>query len=113
MASQVDFVIEQGSTFARTITITKNGSVLNLTGYTVTWQIRSKPQTTTGLVSLVGGSGITLGGPQGTVTILLDAATTVALSFVSAVHELKLVDPDGNVLPRLRGSVRLTPYINR
>lgn len=113
MANHWDIEIEQGSTFARTLTITKNGSVLNLTNYTALWQIRTSQQAVTALVELTQASGLTLGGTAGTITLLLSSTATGLLAFIWAVHELRLTDPDGNVLPRLRGNVRLTPYIAR
>lgn len=111
MANHWDFAIEQGSTFVRTLTITRNGRTLDLTGYRALWQFRPSIQSQTVIIQLTNVSGLTLGGVAGTILMLITASATDAITSYAGVHELRLTDATGAILPRLRGRFWLVPKI--
>jgi hypothetical protein len=105
-----DIEIEQGTTFARTIAITLDGGVVVLTGFDALWQLRSESGDL--IISLTDTDGLTLHNTLGTIELVIDSADTALFSFTTAVHDLKLTDPSGNVLPRLRGTARLVEAVS-
>lgn len=106
-AGTYDFIIEQGSTFTRTITYTDSaGEAIDLTGYTARMQIRETKESNSVLAELTTeNSGITIVGATGTITLLITAAVTAKMSFSKAYYDLELID--GAVVTRLiEGTVK-------
>lgn len=103
---------DQGSTFQRVITVTQAVSgdtyePVDLTGYSARMQIRKKFGGTL-LIELTSDEdgGITLGGPEGTVTIDMTAEQTAEITR-SGVYDLELVI-GSTVTKMLRGQFILT-----
>ena len=97
------FVCEQGATFSRTVTVSLSGVALNLTGYTARMKVRPSVGSASTLLSLTSGAELTLGGVAGTITILVSATATAALSPVFGVYDLEIVDSGGFVRRILEG----------
>jgi hypothetical protein len=57
--------------------------------------------------------GLTLGGVDGTVTLYMSHTDTAALGFVSAVYDLELVLPDGDVIKLVSGKIALVKEVSR
>ena len=76
-------------------------------------QVRETHLSTTTLVSLVDGSGLTLGGKAGTVNVFIAAATTASFNPITYVYDLELVSPDGKVTRIVEGTFRVTPEVTR
>lgn len=115
-AGKYDFTIEQGAKFTRVFTWKDSaGTPINLTGYTAAMQIRKDIEATATLVSLTSGSGITLGGALGTITVEILATATAAYSFRSGVYDLELY-PAGNAANAVRlleGAVTVSREVTR
>ena len=112
-AAQYDLVIEQGTTFARTVTVKENGGVKNLTGYVARAQIRRSHDSTAILQTIA----VTITDAiNGTVTLGITAALTAALSpDQSAVWDMEIDDQAGTpVVTRvLEGRVEIRPEVTR
>ena len=107
-AGKLNIVIEQGTTFNPVLTYKdENDSPIDLTGYDARMHIRSKRTSTTTIHELTVGSGITLGGVAGTISLLINDTDTAAFSFTSAVYDLELISSGGVVTRLLEGSVSL------
>lgn len=107
-AGVYDITIEQGATFALTLTWLDTDGVtpINLTGYTARMKIK-KSVGGTEIASLTNASGITLGGVAGTIAILIADTATAAYTFKRAVYDLELVN--GSTVTRLiEGNVILS-----
>lgn len=106
--------VYQGATFSRVFTWKDGaGSLINLTGYTARLQARSSVDSTSTLCSLTSAGGdITLGGAAGTITVVMSAATTAAIT-QSGVYDLELIDGSGNVTRLLEGVFRLIREVTR
>lgn len=114
-ATTQDLTIEQGATFDDTWTWTdSNGDPVNLTGYTARAQVRSQVTSSSTVVSVTSGNGLTLGGVAGTIRMQLSAATTAALTApFSGVWDLE-VESSGGVVTRLfSGTVTVTAEVTR
>jgi hypothetical protein len=84
-----------------------------LAGYTARMQLRSSLASATVIQELTtSNGGITIDTTYNTITILLTAAQTTALSFTTAVYALELVSGT-EVVPFCTGSLTLVPEITR
>ena len=84
--------------------------VTNLTNYTATLVVKDKPGDTTPVLTLTTGSGITLGGTAGTITILQSATQTQAYTWVSGEYRLTITAPGGDTVPLLYGTINIDKF---
>jgi hypothetical protein len=115
LGNSFDLTINQGATFELTITWKDSaGTAINLTGYSARMQVRETYSSTSSVVSLTNGSGITLGGSAGTIAIVISATTTAGLTApFSGVYDLELVSAAGVVTRLLQGAATVTPEVTR
>ena len=107
---------EQGATFRRVLTWKDaDGVAQNLTGYTARMQVRDTVDDTAGAVlSLTTENGrISLGGVAGTVTLLVDATTTAALTPEQYVYDLEVVSSTGFVTRLVQGTFIVSGEVTR
>lgn len=118
-----DLSIEQGATFRLSFTWSTSagvdgsgvpiaGTPYDLTDCTARMQIR-KSYTSPALVSLASGDGITLGGPAGTVEITVSDERTDALNVKTALYDLEIEFPSGDVYRVLEGAVTVSPNVTK
>lgn len=87
---------------------------VDLTSFTARMMIRGSIDDTDPLVTLTTeNGGITLGSADGTITLLITATATAALTFDTAVYDLELVDGSGVVTRLLSGNVTLSKEVTR
>ena len=113
-AGVLHITIEQGTTFNPVMTWKdENGDAINLTGYSARMQIRADIDDAVIIhESTTENLEIALGGTAGTITFNIDAATTEAFTFDTAVYDLELVN--GPIVNRLlRGDVILSKEVTR
>ena len=113
MATIKNLVIDQGTTFSLTVTVSDaNVNPLNLTGYTVRAQMRkSYGATSYTAFAVIVGSPPT----AGEVIISLTAAQTTGLKAGRYVYDIEIVSPapDSVVSRVLEGIVTITPEVTR
>jgi Na+/serine symporter len=109
----VNFVCPQGSTFRRTLTYSLDEVPVNLTGYSSRLQVREDYYSTDLVVSLVSGSGITMGGSAGTIDILISASVTSEFPTGTHVYDLEIVSPSNIVDRLIEGTFNVTPEVTR
>jgi len=109
----VNFVCPQGSTFRRTLTYTLDEVPVNLTGYSSRLQVREAYYSTDPVVSLVSGSGITMGGSAGTINILISASVTSQFPTGTHVYDLEIISPSNIVDRLIEGTFNVTPEVTR
>lgn len=103
-----NFTIYKGTTFTRVFTYRDAaGALVNLTGYTASFIAKPSANYGTNTISLTSGSGITLGGAAGTITVVIDAATTTALNDDALIYSLKLTT-GGVVTALLKGAITVS-----
>jgi hypothetical protein len=106
-----NFTIWRGGTWRESLTLydgtTNADPPRDLTGYDASMRVEGSDGTDLfTLTTTPSPSGsITLGGTAGTVTLLIDAATTAALTWTAARYELFLIDPVSEVQPLLWGGL--------
>ena len=115
LGNRYDLEIKQGATLSLTATWKDSaGTAVNLTGYTARMQVRSTYDSSTTILSLTNGSGITLGGAAGTIAITASATVTAALTAPwSGVWDLELVSGGGEVTRLLEGAASVSPEVTR
>lgn len=108
MARKANLVVDQGSTFTTTITLTDDdGTILNLTGYTGAGQIR-KWYTSTNAVSF----SVAIAPTSGEVTLQLSATTTANMAAGRYVYDVELTT--GSTVSRvLEGLITVTPEVTK
>jgi hypothetical protein len=115
LGNTFNITINQGATFELTITWKDSaGTAINLTGYTARMQVRETYSSTTPIVSLTNGAGITLGGAAGTIAIVISATTTAALAApFSGVYDLEIVSAGGVVTRLVQGTATVSAEVTR
>lgn len=113
MAGRHNIVAEQGSTFTFNFTVKTNGVAWNLTSYTARMQVRPTVESTTTLLSLTTGSGITLGGALGTVAITATATQMAAIQSGKHVYDVELVSAGGVVTRIIEGKFIVKAEVTR
>ena len=108
-----DFVAPQGIPFDHIITKLVQGSPLDLTGYTAKMQVRRSVNDPDAVLTLTDGDGLTLGGPDGTVTIHIDASALTNLPYRTYVYDLEVYSPDAVPTRLVRGDFTVTPEVTR
>ena len=113
-AATVNLAIEQGATFVKSLLWQAGDPLapLNLTGYTARMQIRPSVGSYEVLLELTSSAGIALGGAAGTIVITITAAQTAAMTKLSGVYDLEMIN--GAVVTRLaQGTVTVSPEVTR
>jgi hypothetical protein len=113
MAGSYDFTIEQGATFNLLMTWKIDNIAVNLTNYTARLQARIDVDETDTILSLTTGSGITLGGAAGTITLDQSAAQTAVLPKGEYVYDLELQSSSGVVTRLLQGELNISAEVTR
>jgi len=86
----------------------------NLTSYTARMQFRANVNATAILLELTESDGITLGGVEGTIDVVLTDAQTTAFPKNTAVWNIELVAPGpGDVTRFDEGTIEFSPDVNR
>ena len=112
-AGTLDFTIEQGATFNLLLTWKINDVPVNLTGYTARLQARVDVEDTETVLSLTTGSGITLGGALGTISLDRTATQTTLLPAGTYVYDLELIAGSGTVTRLVQGELLLSAEVTR
>jgi len=87
---------------------------VDLTGCSALMHVRASVGAPAVLLELSTTNGrIALGGEAGTITLALSAAETAALTFASAVYDLEITHPGGQVRRLLQGAVAVSPEVTR
>jgi Na+/serine symporter len=119
-ANQYTLEVQQGATktFVATMNQPGTSTPVNLTSYTAAMKIRPSWDSATVSLSLTNGSGITLGGALGTITVTLTAAQTAALGGTivrnaAYVYDLEVTSAGGEVTKVARGTCLIYPEATR
>jgi len=109
----LDLECWQGANFDYELTWTVGGSAVNLTGYSSRMQVRQYADSTATVLSLVNGTGITLGGTAGTIALSAVATATSAIEAGQYVYDLELVSGAGYVTRLVEGSFVVYAEVTR
>lgn len=111
--------IEQDATYNQTITVSVNGSPLNITGYTSLFTINySLTSGATGSFSIRNtwstNGWILNGGNTGVFTLLIPASTTKTFQWQSGTYDMQYQTADGQTTTRLiQGGINCNPAISQ
>jgi hypothetical protein len=109
----LDLDCYQGANFDYVLTWTVAGSAVNLTGYSSRMQVRQYADSTATVLSLVNGTGITLGGTAGTIALAAVATATSAVEAGQYVYDLELVSGAGYVTRLVEGNFVVYAEVTR
>lgn len=110
MATVSNLYVDQGTDFSAIITLkNQDGSVLNLTGFTVASQFRKSYQSSSATNFTV----TIFSAEQGKIRMQLPAATTSALLPGRYLYDVEITSPTNERKRALEGIVVLTPEITR
>ena len=112
MASILNQVIDQGSTYSKSITIyeTDGTTIQNLTGYTATSQLR-KNYTSTAYTTIL--ATIQTPATNGVIVISLTAVQTAALKSGRYVYDLQITAADSTVIRVIEGVITIRPEVTK
>lgn len=110
----LNLTFPQGATWSLALTWNDDGGdPINLTGYTARMHVRKSYDAATTVVALTSGSGITLGGAAGTITLSVSATTTGGVPASTYVYDLELESGGGQVTRLVEGTLTVTPEVTR
>ena len=109
----LDLNCYQGANFDYQLTWTVAGSAVNVTGYSARMQVRQYAESTAVALSLVNGTGITLGGTAGTIALSAEATATSAIEAGQYVYDLELVSGAGYVTRLVQGTFTVSEEVTR
>ena len=109
-AGTYNFIIEQGATFSRQLTVKENSSALNLTGYSVASLMRSTHDSST----VAGTFTCTISSATGgIINMTMTPAVTGAIEEGMYVYDLEIVSGSGTITRLIEGEVTVTPEVTR
>lgn len=112
---KLNLVAYQGASWDYTLTWLAGGTPVNLTSYTARMQVRETYDSTSTILSLTSGTGITLGGTAG--TIYLEASATTTAGFDGTPNKQYIYDlelENAGVVTRLvEGTFTVNPEVTR
>ena len=109
-AGTYNFIIDQGATFTRKLTVKENNAVMDLTGYSVASKMRSTHDSST----VVGTFTCTISsGTGGIITVSMPSSTTAAIEEAIYVYDLEITSGAGIVTRLLQGQITVNPEVNR
>jgi hypothetical protein len=106
----------QGANFDYVLTWESAGTPVNISGYSARMQVRSNYDSGTAIVNLTAGTGITLGGTAGTISLAMNATTTAALDGTpnaQYIYDLELISGAGYVTRLVEGNFFINPEVTR
>jgi hypothetical protein len=109
-AAKLNLNIEQGASFARTLTVKVDTTPFDITNYSFRGQIRKKWYDTQAEKSF---DFSVVDAPQGKITMMLSAEDTMQLQNVNSVYDVEMVSEDGTVTRLLNGTVFVSPNVTR
>lgn len=109
---KLNLLCPQGSTFSKLLTYKLDDAPVDITGYEARLQIREFFYSPDPVLNLTDSAGITLGASAGTISILIDAATTASLIPGDYVYDLELV-AGGTITRLIEGKFVVTPEVTR
>lgn len=107
--------VEQGATYKKKlIWKDSSGALVNLTGFTARMQIRKEIADATILLELTTeNGGITLGGANGEIDLLISDTDTTAITWGSGVYDLEMIDTGSEVTRLVEGKVTVSFEVTR
>jgi hypothetical protein len=109
-AGTYNFILEQGATFNRILTVQENGSAMNLSGYSAASKFRSTAESSsvagTFSCSVTNASG-------GQVTMSMTSTATGNLEEGIYLYDLEITSGSGAVTRLMQGKVTVNPEITR
>ena len=109
-AGTYNFIVEQGATFNRILTVKENNSAMNLTGYSVASKMRSTHDSST----VVGTFTCTISNASsGEITMSMTSSTSSAIEEGIYVYDLEITSGTGTVTRLLQGEVTVNPEVTR
>ena len=109
-AGTYNFILEQGATFNRQLTVKDDGSVMDLTGYSVASKMRSTHDSST----VVGTFTCTISNATGgIITMSMTNSTTGAIEEGIYVYDLEMTSGGGVVTRLMEGTVTVNPEVTR
>jgi len=109
-AGTYNFILEQGATFTRTLTVQENSSAMNLSGYSVASKMRSTHDSGT----VVGTFSCTISNASGgVITVSMTSSTTSGIEEGMYVYDLEITSSAGAVTRLMEGNVTVNPEVTR
>ena len=109
-AGTYNFVLDQGATFTRQLTVKDDGTVMNLTGYSVASKMRSTHDSST----VVGTFTCTISDASaGQITMQMTNSTTAAIEEGIYVYDLEITASSGTVTRIMEGNITVNPEVTR
>ena len=109
-AGTYNFIIDQGATFTRQLTVKDNNSAMDLTDYSVASKMRSTHDSST----VVGTFTCTISNASGgIITMSMTASATGAIEEAIYVYDIEITSGAGVVTRLMQGTVTVNPEVTR
>lgn len=110
MAYIVNFYVEAGASFSRSVTDTNDdGTLFDFTDYTARLQVRQTVASTTAVIDITP----TINVETATISWAFTPAQTSLLTAPSYVYAMELTKTDGSVIRLIQGTLTVSPEVVR
>lgn len=110
MAYIVNFYVEAGASFSRSVTYTnEDGTLFDLTDYTAELQVRETVESATATLTVTP----TIDVPTAVISWSFTPAQTSTLTASSYVYAMELTKTEGSVIRLIQGSLTISPEVVR
>ena len=109
-AGSYNFILEQGVTLDRTVTVQQSGSAMDLSDYTPRMQVRETHDSANILLTITCSVNNAL---EGVIRLQASATATAAVEEGIYVYDLEIESSGGAVTRLLQGNVTVTPEVTR
>jgi len=109
-AGNYNFILEQGATLDRTVTVQESGSAMDLSDYTPRMQVRETHDSANILLTITCSVN---NASEGVIRLQASATATAAVEEGIYVYDLEIESSGGAVTRLLQGNVTVTPEVTR
>ena len=113
MAGKHDIYVDQGTDYGVEIFYKIDGVTVNLTGYSAAMQVRAAVTSASPVLTFGVGTGLTMGGVAGTVTLAVTDAQTTAIPAGAYVYDLELTAANGTITRMMQGAFYIDGEVTR
>jgi len=113
MAGRHDIYIDQGTDYEQAFEYQIDGVTVNLTGYSAAMQVRAAVTSASPVLTFGVGTGLTMGGVAGTVTLAVTDAQTTAIPAGAYVYDLELTAANGTITRMMQGAFYIDGEVTR
>lgn len=113
-AARQNLTVEQGAYWSQELLWKDADDIpVDISGYSARMQLRTSFRSSTAVIELTDGDGITLGDDEGTILLEMTAEQTEGIRAGRYLYDLEMVPPDGKVVRLMQGKIKIAAEVTK